>query len=119
MSSLGDALLRKVLKGSPTTLLAALVVAALDDPVVVQSYPRASAARLGVNEGGRRAHVLGQAPGTSVAVGATIRMTAIGAATIGTVIPLGGWQRWEEGAWEALSGCWEARHDWHSVVFWC
>ena len=52
-------LFRKALKGLPTTLLPALVEAELDDPVVLRSFPRASAVRLGVHEGGRRARVLG------------------------------------------------------------
>ena len=47
MSSQGDVLFRKVLKGLPTSLLAALVDAELDDPIVLRSCPRASAVRMG------------------------------------------------------------------------
>ena len=48
-----DGLFRKALKGLPATLLAALVDAELDNPVVLRSFPRATAARLGLLEGAR------------------------------------------------------------------
>ena len=50
MSSQGDVLFSKVLKGLPTALLAELVEAELDDQAVLRSFPRASAVRLGVHE---------------------------------------------------------------------
>ena len=66
-----------------------------------RSSPCASAVRLGVSEGGRRAHVLVQAPGVAVRganepVGETSTTTdyaitsTMGTATIGSVVPLGG-----------------------------
>ena len=103
------------MKGLPTSLRVALTDAELDDPVVLRSYPRASAERLGVHEGGRRAHVLGQTVCSGVAVGDTTGLDGVasptvdfaimgfatmGTATIDTVF-FG--QLWAQSVWEALS----------------
>ena len=95
--SQGDSLFRKALKGLPTSLLAALVDAELDDPVVLRSIRSAS-----WGPRGRTSRILGTVVAggdtivpdgetsttTDYAITATIGTTTIGTATIGSVIPL-------------------------------
>ena len=57
LSSQGDSLFRKALRDLPSTLREALVAAELDDPVVLRSFPMYDAVKLGICEGGKRAHV--------------------------------------------------------------
>ena len=101
MSSQGrDALFRKALKALPEhASRSALVEAELDDPVVLRSFPRASLARLGVHEGGRRAATYAQVwqsgvvtTGISTQITASYSTTTMGIATSqdGTVGTVGG-----------------------------
>ena len=96
MSSQGDVLFRKALKWLPTVLLAALVEAELDDPVVLRSFPRIRGRTSRTHSGAGRWYwccIIGDTTEPSSAITAmigaatggrtVIDATATGAATIG------------------------------------